>query len=434
MDELLYRQMPHSLEAEQAVLGSMLIDANCIKDVMEKLRPEDFYLRQNREIFETIYSMFLYSKPIDGVTVAGEMERNGTYDENTTRNYLVQLMEVTPTSANVNEYADIVRDKALLRAIATVASDITGMVQDGTGGAAAVLDAAEQKIYAVRRGRSAQNMEQISVVLQVVRDLHHAGRGRAVLVGRHRDELDVALDLTGADDVRHEDEAALEHAEEQRVAVLELLVERVAHLLHARPDLLLAVEHLQHILIHHAFRHSFSLSHCFMFVFPETYSAVFSKVNTHTLSPSPGRNSASVPMPYTAATAPPERMTGVCSRSSGEKPRSAKSRLRLREPRETGSVMLSRASHAPTESGASRAAPLNITVFSEFSTVFSHFRQVMAKPPHRTVSPARSKTRSGVSLRCAQSVNTPSVRRAVTPPGRSSCAVPLPAQSAASAS
>ena len=170
MDELLYRQMPHSLEAEQAVLGSMLIDANCIKDVMEKLRPEDFYLRQNREIFETIYSMFLYSKPIDGVTVAGEMERNGTYDENTTRNYLVQLMEVTPTSANVNEYADIVRDKALLRAVATVASDITGMVQDGTGGASAVLDAAEQKIYSVRRGRSAQNMEQIGVVLQSVLD------------------------------------------------------------------------------------------------------------------------------------------------------------------------------------------------------------------------------------------------------------------------
>ena len=61
-------------------------------------------------------------------------------------------------------------DKALLRAIATVASDITGMVQDGTGGASAVLDAAEQKIYAVRRGRSAQNMEQISVVLQGVLD------------------------------------------------------------------------------------------------------------------------------------------------------------------------------------------------------------------------------------------------------------------------
>ena len=126
-----------------------------------------------------------------------------------------------------------------------------------------------------------------------------------------------------------------------------------------------------------------------MFVFPEHYSAVFSKVNTHTLSPSPGRNSASVPMPYTAATAPPERMTGVCSRSSGEKPRSAKSRLRFREPRARRQRHALPASHAPTESGASKAAPLNITVFSEFSTVFSHFRQVMAKPPHRTVSPTQ---------------------------------------------
>ena len=70
MEDIFYRQMPHSLEAEQSVLGSMLIDANCVKDVMEQLRPDDFYLKQNREIFETIYSMFVYSKPIDGVTVA----------------------------------------------------------------------------------------------------------------------------------------------------------------------------------------------------------------------------------------------------------------------------------------------------------------------------------------------------------------------------
>ena len=62
MDELLIRQAPHSPEAEQAVLGSMLIDADCVKDVMDKLQPEDFYLRRNREIFETIYSMFVYSR------------------------------------------------------------------------------------------------------------------------------------------------------------------------------------------------------------------------------------------------------------------------------------------------------------------------------------------------------------------------------------
>ena len=69
MDELLSRAMPHSPEAEQAVLGSLLIDADCVKDVMDKLQPQDFYLQQNREIFETIYSMFIYSRPIDGVTV-----------------------------------------------------------------------------------------------------------------------------------------------------------------------------------------------------------------------------------------------------------------------------------------------------------------------------------------------------------------------------
>ena len=67
LEDLLIRQMPHSLEGEQAVLGSMLIDAGCVKDVMDKLRPGDFYLRQNREIFETIYSMFSYAKPIDGI-------------------------------------------------------------------------------------------------------------------------------------------------------------------------------------------------------------------------------------------------------------------------------------------------------------------------------------------------------------------------------
>ena len=119
-EEELLRQMPHSLEGEQAVLGSMLIDEGCVKDVMEQLRPDDFYLKQNREIFETIYSMFLYSKPIDGVTVAGEMERAGLSTDDT-RSYLVQLMEVTPTSANVMEYVRIVREKALLRAVAAAA-------------------------------------------------------------------------------------------------------------------------------------------------------------------------------------------------------------------------------------------------------------------------------------------------------------------------
>ena len=167
---LLLRQMPHSLEGEQAVLGSMLIDAECIKEVMDKLQPGDFYLRQNREIFETIYSMFTYAKPVDGITVSEEMQRNGTYDENVTRNYLVQLMEITPTSANVMEYVKIVRDKALMRSVAQAASEITALVQDGTGDATDMLEAAEQKIFAIRRGQGSRDMVPLRQVLPEVLD------------------------------------------------------------------------------------------------------------------------------------------------------------------------------------------------------------------------------------------------------------------------
>lgn len=169
-EDLLLRQMPHSLEGEQAVLGSMLIDEGCVKEVMDKLVPSDFYLRQNREIFETIYTMFTYARPIDGITVCEEMRKAGTYDENTTRSYLAQLMEITPTSANVMEYVTIVRDKALLRGVAQAAGEITALVQEGIGEAGEILEAAEQKIYAVRRGQSAQDMVPLRMVLPEVLD------------------------------------------------------------------------------------------------------------------------------------------------------------------------------------------------------------------------------------------------------------------------
>ena len=185
IEDILTRQaMPHSIDAEQAVLGSMLIDATCVKDVMDKLQPEDFYLRQNREIFETIYTMFSYSRPIDGLTVAEEMQKNGVYDPQTTRSYLAQLMEITPSSANAMEYAAIVRDKALLRSVASAAREITAMVQEGTGEARTTLEAAEQKIYAIRRGRSAQDMVHIGQVLTGVLDhLNELSTGQVGLPG-----------------------------------------------------------------------------------------------------------------------------------------------------------------------------------------------------------------------------------------------------------
>ena len=124
MDEssLLLRQIPHSIEAEQSVLGAMLIDARCIPDVVEALTGEDFYLKANREIYETIYSMFNFSLTIDPVTVLENMRKNGVYDENVSRNYILQLMDTTPTAANVGEYVAIIKDKTLLRRIAAAGS------------------------------------------------------------------------------------------------------------------------------------------------------------------------------------------------------------------------------------------------------------------------------------------------------------------------
>ena len=164
-EELLLRQMPHSTEAEQSVLGSILIDARCMPEVIELLKPEDFYLRQNREIYETIYSMFNFSLTIDPITVLDRMKQNGVYDENTSRNYILQLMDITPTAAHVKEYAAIVKDKSLLRKIAEPAGDITALIQEGTGTAQEVLEAAEQRIYAIRQGRAAQGLEHISSVI-----------------------------------------------------------------------------------------------------------------------------------------------------------------------------------------------------------------------------------------------------------------------------
>ena len=169
-DELLTRQMPHSLEAEQAVLGSMLIDARCIPVVIEKLRAEDFYLKQNRDIYETIYSMFNYSLTIDPVTVLENMKQNGVYDENNSRGYLLQLMDTTPTAANVKEYIGIIKDKTLLRRVAETAGELTALIQQGTDTGQDILEAAEQRIYAIRQGRAARGLTPISSVLLDVYD------------------------------------------------------------------------------------------------------------------------------------------------------------------------------------------------------------------------------------------------------------------------
>ncbi len=169
-EELNQLQMPHSAIAEQAVLGSMLIDERCVPAVMERLLPEDFYLRPNRELYQVLYTMFSRFETIDPVTVVDRMKQAGVYDASTTVPYLRQLMEITPTAANVMEYVDIVADKSVLRRVGRAAGELEEMVRAENGTAAQVLEAAEQRIYAIRQGKSARGMSHISAVMNEVWD------------------------------------------------------------------------------------------------------------------------------------------------------------------------------------------------------------------------------------------------------------------------
>jgi len=166
-EELMELQMPHSVMAEQSVLGSMLIDERCVPAVMERLRPDDFYLRPNKALFDVMFTMFNRFETIDPVTVVDRMKQAGAYDGNTVP-YLRQLMEITPTAANVMEYVDIVADKALLRRVGEAAGELVELVRAEAGTASQILEAAEQRIYAIRQGRSARGLSHISAVMNEV--------------------------------------------------------------------------------------------------------------------------------------------------------------------------------------------------------------------------------------------------------------------------
>jgi replicative DNA helicase len=196
-EELMNRQPPQSLEAEQAVLGSILIDSRCVTDVIGIVRPEDFYLQQNREIYETIYAMFNFSQPIDPVTVLNKMKELG-YRRDNSRDYIVQLMEITPTAANVVRYANIVRDMSMLRSMVGAASDITEMVYSKKGTPAEMLETAEKKIYDLRKGERGDSLEHIGTVLHRVFDnLEELSRSDSLIPGLSTGLRDLDMKING---------------------------------------------------------------------------------------------------------------------------------------------------------------------------------------------------------------------------------------------
>ncbi len=169
MDELFSRQSPYSVEAEQAVLGSMLISSACVPGVIEQLKPEDFYVETNRLIFDTISQMFTEGRPIDPVTVLDEMKAAGSKNH-ATREYFLQLSETTPSATNVEEYTGIVRGKSMLRELQQASSEIIDLTRKEEEDPQTIADLAEQKIYAVRQGREVKGFASINEAIREVYD------------------------------------------------------------------------------------------------------------------------------------------------------------------------------------------------------------------------------------------------------------------------
>ncbi len=183
MDEILGRRVPYSGEAEQAILGSMLIDPACIPDVVNNVRGSEFYIDVNRDIFETMFAMFAMGAKIDPVTVLDEMRTRKCWRENS-QQYLLELMDVTPTAANVLQYCAIVRDRALLRELGAAASEISEQVYQEAGQGQQVLELAERKVYALRKESTTGGLVPMTQVLQdVLSQVSQAAAGGSQLPG-----------------------------------------------------------------------------------------------------------------------------------------------------------------------------------------------------------------------------------------------------------
>jgi len=155
--------VPYSLEAEQAVLGAMLLDPASITRVADVLTPEHFYQPQHRAIYSVMYNMYALSKPIDNVAVLEQLKNENVYDDAGGKNYLFTLASSVPTSANIEVHAKILTEKYNLRMLQEAASGILNDVEAG-GEADLLLDSAEQRIFEIRNKRDVGG-------LRVLRDI-----------------------------------------------------------------------------------------------------------------------------------------------------------------------------------------------------------------------------------------------------------------------
>ncbi len=156
-------EFPHSIEAEQSVIGAALSDQSVMPLIIEKVKPDYFFNENHRAIFGIIFRMFTSGVPIDIVTLLNEAMKLHIFENaNEGRRYLADIANTLPTTANIESYCKIVEDKYYIRSLAYAARDILDSVQSGEQDAQLLLDSAEQKIYDIRQGRNVSGLSSLA--------------------------------------------------------------------------------------------------------------------------------------------------------------------------------------------------------------------------------------------------------------------------------
>jgi replicative DNA helicase len=179
---LVNRVMPESLVGEAAVLGSMIIDPECIGQVAAQLKAEDFYRVEHWYIFDALISLYERNKGgvLDAVLLRDELQKRGQLEDVGGVEYLAKIMDSVPSSANAMYYAGIVKDKMLLREIIAVASEILNNAYNEAGEASEKLDEAERKIFAVTDKKISGSAVALKDLVTRVYELIEKREGRRV--------------------------------------------------------------------------------------------------------------------------------------------------------------------------------------------------------------------------------------------------------------
>lgn len=156
---------PHSIEAEQSVLGSMILDKESINTAIEIIRPEDFYKEANGEIFEAILLLFNKNEPVDLITLSEELKRRGTLENIGGVTYLANLSSGVATTANTKYYCKIVEEKSLLRRLIRSSNEIMGKAYEDAEEVTAIIEKAEKDIFDITQGTHREGFSPISEVL-----------------------------------------------------------------------------------------------------------------------------------------------------------------------------------------------------------------------------------------------------------------------------